>query len=155
MLLLAQEVYTVTMQGLSEFINKAMQEWNIPGLAIAIVKDSQIIFCEGFGKLDIEQDLTVTPKTLFAIGSCTKAFTAMAMGILVEREHLDWDRPLRNYLPNFKLYDSYATEHITPRDLVTHRSGLPRHDAMWYKSPFTLQEIIERLQYLEPTEVII
>ncbi|HEY9669882.1 MAG TPA: serine hydrolase [Waterburya sp.] len=139
------------MQGLREFINEAMQEWKIPGLAIAIIKDNQIIFCEGFGKRDIEQNLSVTPQTLFAIGSCTKAFTTMAMSMLVERGLLDWDKPVRNYIPTFKLYDSYATEHITPRDLVTHRSGLPRHDAVWYKSPFTRQEIFERLQYLEPT----
>lgn len=139
------------MQGLSEFINEAMQEWKVPGLAIAIIKDSQIIFCEGFGKRDVEQNLSVTPQTLFAIASCTKPFTTMAMSILVERGLLDWDKPVRNYLPTFKLYDSYATEHITPRDLVTHRSGLPRHDAMWSQSPFTRQEIIDRLQYLEPT----
>ncbi|MBW4498122.1 MAG: serine hydrolase [Scytonema hyalinum WJT4-NPBG1] len=139
------------MQGLSEFINEAMQEWKVPGLAIAIIKDSQIIFCEGFGKRDVEQNLSVTPQTLFAIGSCTKPFTTMAMSILVERGLLDWDKPVRSYLPTFKLYDSYATEHITPRDLVTHRSGLPRHDAMWSQSPFTRQEIFDRLQYLEPT----
>ncbi|NEU72310.1 serine hydrolase [Hassallia byssoidea VB512170] len=139
------------MQSLSEFINKTMQQWKVPGLAIAIVKDNEIIFCEGFGKRDVEQDLKVTPKTLFAIASCTKAFTTMTMGILADRGKLDWDKPVRNYLPTFKLYDSYATEHITPRDLVTHRSGLPRHDAMWYKSSFTRQEIFERLQYLEPT----
>ncbi|MEM8779426.1 MAG: serine hydrolase [Cyanobacteria bacterium P01_G01_bin.49] len=139
------------MEGLNKFINEAMQEWKIPGLAIAIIKDTEIIFCEGFGKRDREQNLPVTPKTLFAIGSCTKSFTTMAMGILVERGLLDWDKPVRNYLPTFKLYDSYATEHITPRDLVTHRSGLPRHDAMWYKSPFTRKELIERLEYLKPT----
>lgn len=75
----------------------------------------------------------------------------MAIAILAERGRLDWDKPVSNYLPAFKLYDSYATEHITPRDLVTHRSGLPRHDAMWYKSPFTRREIFERLQYLKPT----
>ena len=140
----------MTMQRLSEFINEAMQEWKVPGLAIAIIKDSQIIFCEGFGKRDVEQNLSVTPQTLFAIASCTKPFTTMAMSILVERGLLDWDKPVRSYLPTFKLYDSYATEHITPRDLVTHRSGLPRHDAMWSQSPFTRQEIFHRLQYLEP-----
>jgi CubicO group peptidase (beta-lactamase class C family) len=95
------------MQRLSEFINEAMQEWKVPGLAIAIVKDSQIIFCEGFGKRDVEQNLSVTPQTLFAIASCTKPFTTMAMSILVERGLLDWDKPVRNYLPTFKLYDSY------------------------------------------------
>lgn len=139
------------MQGLHEFINDAMQDWKVPGLAIAIVQDSQIIFCDGFGNRDVEQNLLVTPQTLFAIGSCTKAFTTMAMSILVERGFLDWDKPVRNYLPTFKLYDSYATEHITLRDLVTHRSGLPRHDAVWYTSRFTRQEIFERLQYLQPT----
>ncbi|WP_225912422.1 serine hydrolase domain-containing protein [Nostoc flagelliforme] len=139
------------MQGLSEFISKAMQEWKIPGLAIAIIKDSKIIFCEGFGKRDVANNLIVTPQTLFAIGSCTKPFTTMAMSILVESGLLDWDKPVKNYLPTFKLYDSYATEYITPRDLVTHRSGLPSHDAMWYKSPFSRKEILERLQYLEPT----
>lgn len=136
------------MQGLNEFIDKAMQEWKVPGLAITIVKDGEIIFCEGFGKRDVEQNLPVTPKTLFAIGSCTKAFTTMAMGILVDRGLLEWDKPVKNYLPTFKLYDSYATEHMTPRDLVTHRSGLPRYDGVWYKSSFTIQEIFARLQYL-------
>ncbi|HEY9669754.1 MAG TPA: serine hydrolase, partial [Coleofasciculaceae cyanobacterium] len=138
------------MEWLREFIVNTMQEWNVPGLAIAIVKDNEIIFSEGFGLRSIEQGLEVTPKTLFAIGSCTKAFTTMAMSILVERGKLDWDKPVRYYLPTFKLYDSYATEHITPRDLVTHRSGLPRHDLLWYGTPFTRQEMVERLQYLEP-----
>ncbi len=139
------------MEWLRDFINNTIQEWKVPGLAIAIVQDNQIIFCEGFGLRDVEKGLKVTPKTLFAIGSCTKAFTTMAMGILADRGKLDWDKPVRNYLPTFKLYDSYATEHITPRDLVTHRSGLPRHDGVWYGTPFTRQEIVERLQYLEPS----
>ena len=140
------------MQGLSELIDATMQQWKVPGLAIAVVKDNEIIFCEGFGLRDVKNNLNVTSKTLFAIGSCTKAFTTMAMGILVERGLLDWDKPVINYLPSFKLYDSYATQHITPRDLVTHRSGLPRHDAIWYNTSFTRQQVFNRLQYLEPTE---
>lgn len=139
------------MEWLRELIDNTMQEWKVPGLAIAIVKDNEIIFCEGFGFRDVEKGLKVTPETLFAIGSCTKAFTTIAMGILVEQGKLDWDKPVRNYLPTFKLYDSYATEHMTPRDLVTHRSGLPRHDFVWYGTSFTRQELVERLQYLEPT----
>ncbi|WP_287310273.1 serine hydrolase [Moorena sp. SIO1G6] len=138
------------MEGLSDFINQRMEEWKVPGLAVAIVHDSEIIFCEGFGFRDVEKGLKVTSKTLFAIGSCTKAFTTMAMGILAERGKLDWDKPVRHYLPTFKLYDAYASEHMTLRDLVTHRSGLPRHGFMWYNSPFTRKEIVERLQYLEP-----
>lgn len=140
------------MEWLSELINTTMQEWNVPGLAIAIVKDNEILFSEGFGLRDVKKGLNVTSKTIFAIGSCTKAFTTMAMGILVDRGQLDWDKPVRNYLPRFKLYDAYATEHITPRDLVTHRSGLPRHDFVWYGTSLTRQQLVERLQYLEPTE---
>lgn len=143
------------MDWLRELINQTMSEWNVPGLAIAIVKDNEIIFCEGFGLRDVEKGLNVTPETLFAIGSCTKAFTTTAMGILVDRGKLDWDKPARNYLPTFKLHDAYATEHITPRDLTTHRSGLPRHDFLWYGTSFTRQELIERLQYLEPTHELI
>ncbi len=137
------------MQWLHDLINNTMQEWKVPGLAIAIVKDNQIIFCEGFGLRDVEKGLKVTPQTLFAIGSCTKAFTTMAMSILVERGKLDWDKSVRNYLPSFKLFDSYVSEHMTPRDLVTHRSGLAGHDFMWHGTPFTRQELFERLQYLE------
>ena len=138
------------MQGISELINNKIQEWKVPGVGIAIVQDSQIIVCEGFGMRNVEKDLKVTPKTVFAIVSCTKSFTTMALGILVDRGQLSWDKPVKNYLPNFKLFDPYATDHITPRDLVTHRCGLPGHDAIWSCTPFTRQEIFERLQYLEP-----
>ncbi|NEN97169.1 MAG: serine hydrolase [Moorea sp. SIO3I7] len=138
------------MEGLSNFINQRMEEWKVPGLAVAIVHDSEIIFCEGFGFRNVEKGLKVTSKTIFPIGSCTKAFTTMAMGILAQRRKLDWDKPVRHYLPTFKLYDSYASEHMTLRDLVTHRSGLPEHLFMWYNSSLTRKEIVERLQYLEP-----
>ena len=75
-----------------------------------------------------------------------------SLGVLVDQGKLDWDKPVRNYLPDFQLMDQFATERMTPRDLVTHRSGLPRHDRMWYNSPFTRQEIYERLRYLEPNK---
>jgi CubicO group peptidase (beta-lactamase class C family) len=76
------------LQGFDDFVRTIMQEWKLPGLAIAIVKDGNVIFSQGFGKRNIAQDLDVTPKTLFAIGSCTKAFTATAMGILVDEGKL-------------------------------------------------------------------
>ena len=93
------------MQGISELINNKIQEWKVPGVGIAIVQDSQIIVCEGFGMRNVEKDLKVTPKTVFAIVSCTKSFTTMALGILVDRGQLSWDKPVKNYLPNFKLFD--------------------------------------------------
>jgi len=135
-----------------EHVEKAMKEWKVPGLAISIVKDGKVIFSEGFGFRDVKKGLKVTPQTLFAIGSSSKAFTAAAMGILVDERKLDWDKSVREYLPSFKLKDPFATERMTPRDLVCHRSGLPRHDLMWYNSSATRKELFERLQYLEPSK---
>jgi CubicO group peptidase (beta-lactamase class C family) len=129
-----------------------MEEWKVPGLGISIVKDGKVIFSKGFGFRDVKKGLKVTPKTLFAIGSCTKAFTTVAMGILVDEGKLDWNKPVREYLPSFKLKDTFATERMTPLDLVCHRSGLPRHDLMWYGSAANRQEIFDRLQYLEPSK---
>jgi CubicO group peptidase (beta-lactamase class C family) len=140
------------LKGFDKSITKAMGEWKVPGLAISVVKDGKVIFSEGFGLRNVKQGLKVTPKTLFAIGSCTKAFTAASMGILVDEGKLDWDKPVREYLSSFKLKDPYATEWMTPRDLVCHRSGLPRHDLVWYNSSASRQELFDRLQYLEPSK---
>jgi CubicO group peptidase (beta-lactamase class C family) len=144
---LAQEI-----KGLNEFINKLMDEWKVPGLSIAIVKDEEVILSQGFGPKSRKDDLEVTPETLFAIGSCTKAFTAVSMGILVDEGRVEWDKPVREYLPDFKMHDPYVTENMTPRDLLTHRSGLPRHDLLWYGSSLTRKELCDRLQYLEPSK---
>jgi CubicO group peptidase (beta-lactamase class C family) len=137
------------LNGFDGFVEQVMKDWHVPGLAVAIVKDGKVVYAKGYGYRDIKKGLKVTPDTLFAIGSCSKAFTATAMAILVEEGKLDWDKPLRDYLPDFKLSDGYATEHMRPRDLVTHQSGLPRHDIVWYGSPLTRREIYERLRYLE------
>jgi CubicO group peptidase (beta-lactamase class C family) len=124
----------------------------VPGLAVTIVKDGKVVFAQGFGLRDVAHNLPVTPKTLFAIGSCTKAFTTFVLGTLVDEGKLDWDTPVRVYIPEFRLYDRTATELMTPRDLVTHRSGLPRHDLVWYNATLSGKQIVERLQYLEPSE---
>ena len=143
---------TDRLSGLPEFISKVMEEWEVPGLAVTVVKDGEVIFSEGFGYRDVENELKVTPETLFAIGSSSKAFTVMAMGILVDEGKLDWDKPVIDYLEDFRLYDEYAAAHMTPRDLVCHRSGLPRHDISWYGASASREELYKRLQYLEPTE---
>ncbi len=142
------------LQGFDDFVRTIMQAWNVQGLAIAIVKGDEVIFSQGFGKRDVAQSLDVTPQTLFPIASCTKAFTTTSMAMLADEGKLDWDTPVRTYLPTFKLYDIVATERLTPRDIVTHRSGLPRHDLMWYNSSASRQELFDRLQYLEPTKDI-
>lgn len=141
-----------TLAGFDEFVNAALQAWNVPGLAIAVVKDGEVAYMKGFGNRDVDQKLPVTPKTLFAIGSCSKAFTTFVMGTLVDEGKLEWEKPVRDYIPWFKLYDPSTAERITPRDLVTHRSGLPRHDAVWYNNlGASREELVRRLAYLEPS----
>ncbi len=140
------------LEGFEDFVHTIMQEWKVQGCAVAIIKDGAILLSQGFGLRNVEERLMVTPETLFPIASCTKAFTTTSMAILADEGKLDWDTPVRTYLPSFRMFDSFATERMTPRDLVTHRSGLPRHDLMWYNSSRTRKELFERLQYLEPTK---
>jgi CubicO group peptidase (beta-lactamase class C family) len=140
------------LDGFDAFANQELRDWKCDGFAIAIVQDGKVILSKGYGLRDVKKNLPVTEKTLFAIGSATKSFTVTSLGVLVDRGKLDWDKPVRDYLPDFKMWDPFATERMTPRDLVTHRSGLPRHDLMWYSSPFTRQELFDRLRYLEPNK---
>jgi CubicO group peptidase (beta-lactamase class C family) len=143
-----------SLAGFDSLTNDAIKAWEVPGMAIAIVKNGEVVFAQGFGLRDVERKLPVTPRTLFAIGSCTKAFTTFVMGTLVDQGKLEWDTPVRNYIPEIRFYDHVATELITPRDLVTHRSGLPRHDLVWYNSNLSPKEIVCRLPYLEPSETL-
>ena len=138
--------------GFDEFVQSAMKSWGVPGLAIAIVKDGKVVLAKGYGLRNIQVNSPVTADTIFAIGSSTKAFTTMAMGVLVEEGKLAWDEPVTKYLPKFALKDEVAGKRMTPRDLVTHRSGLPRHDLMWYNAKLSRPELVARLPYLEPNE---
>lgn len=140
------------LEGFEDFVGKMLQEWKVQGCAVAIIKDGEILLSQGFGQRNAEKGLEVTPETLFPIASCTKAFSATSIALLADEGKLEWDTPVRQYLPAFRMFDSFATERMTPRDLVTHRSGLPRHDLMWYNSSRTRKELFERLQYLEPSK---
>jgi len=134
---------------LREYVHLVMEDSNVPGLGMGIVKDGKVIFAEGFGYRDVEKKLPVTPQTLFAIGSMTKSFTAMGIGMLVADGKIDWYEPVRTYLPEFTMKDPYITAHITLRDMVTHRTGLARHDKLWMGSPFSREEIVHKLRYLD------
>jgi len=136
---------------LDAFIAEVMAEWKVPGLALAVVEDGAVVLSKGYGYRDVDERLPVTSRTLFAIGSITKSFTVTTLGMLAEEGRLEWDQPVREYLPDFQLHDPVASERMTTRDLVTHRSGLPRHDLVWYGSDFTRRELYERLRYLEPS----
>jgi len=140
---------TKRLTGLDEFIETAMKDWDIPGLAVAIVKEDKIIYSKGFGYRDIKNNLKVTNRTLFPIASCTKAFTATALGILSDEGRFNWDHPVREYIPFFKLKNDYIAANITTRDMVTHRTGLARHSYMGWHTLFTRKELLEKLQYLE------
>ncbi len=134
---------------LESFIQQTLEQWHVPGVAVAVIKDGQTILCDGFGSRNLAQNLPVTADTLFPIASCTKAFTATCLALLVDEGKLEWDKPVRHYLPAFKLHDPHATELMTPRDLLCHRSGLPRHDVMWYAANFSRQAVFDRLRHLE------
>ncbi len=140
------------LDGFESYAQQALKDAKCAGLAVAVVKDGNVIYAKGFGSRDLKNNQPVTTKTLFAIGSATKSFTVTALGTLVDQGKLDWDKPVRDYLPDFRLMDLVATERMTPRDLVTHRSGLPGHDRMWLSSGLSRQEIYERLRYLEPSK---
>lgn len=140
---------------LDRFVDQALGEWEVPGLALAVVQGNEVLLAKGYGWRDLEGKKPVTPHTLFAIGSATKAFTTFAMASLVEDGKLAWDRPVTTYLPGFALYDPHATADITPRDLVTHRSGLPRHDALWYNNQgLSRKDLVARLPYLPNNETL-
>ncbi len=140
------------LDGFDDFMAKAMQEFKVPGAAVAVVKEGKIILARGYGYRDVSRKLPVTGTTLFPIASITKSFTVTSLGMLADQGKLDWDKPVREYLPGFRMYDPVATEQLTTRDMVTHRSGLPRHDLVWYSSSFTREQLVEKLRYLEPNK---
>jgi len=139
------------LEKIDPMMNRALETLKMPGMAIGVVVDGKVIFTKGYGVRNFSDPSPVTENTLFAIGSCSKAFTTFALGQLVDEGLIAWDEPVIKYLPEFRLHDIHATHHLTIRDLVTHRSGLPRHDLVWYNSDFPRQEILNRLPYLEPT----
>lgn len=140
----------IPLKGLTEFAEKVRAEWAVPGMAVGVIKEGEVVYMKGFGYRDVEKQLPVTSKSLFAIGSCTKSFTALAIGMLVDDGKLDWDTPLIEYIPDFRLYDDYATLHATARDLLCHRTGLPGYDALWILSHGSRDEFYRRIRYLEP-----
>lgn len=139
------------LEGFDEFVNQTLKEWKVPAVGIAIIKDDQVVLAKGYGMRDLEAGLVADENTLFAIGSSSKAFTAATVCMLAQDGLISLDEPIVTYLPDFKLFDDYATQKMTARDLLSHRSGLPRHDLVWYGSSKNREELFKSLQYLEPT----
>jgi CubicO group peptidase (beta-lactamase class C family) len=135
----------------ARLVRRLMARDQIPGVAVGVVERGHLSFARGFGYRDLEQRLPVTPDTLFALGSCSKAFTATAVALLADEGRIALDAPVLTYLPDFSLQDAAASQTLTPRDLLTHQSGLPRHDLFWYQAPFSRDELYGRLRFLEPS----
>ena len=139
---------------MNEKLEKALKEaerqlkvWNVPSAVITVVKGDEVLFSGGIGSRD-NAELPADRKTLVQIASCTKAFTATALAVLATEGKFDFDKPLTEYIPDFRLNDSYATENLTIRDYLSHRSGLPRHEYAWYDTGFSRKELIHNLRYL-------
>ena len=131
---------------------KNLKDWNIPGVGVGIVKDGKLVFVKGYGYRDYDKKLPITANTLFQIASNTKLFTSTAMGFLVNEGKMDWDKPVKNFVPTIQFYNNDLTNNITIRDMLSHRTGVTRHDLIWYKSDFTRKEFFEKLKYLEPSQ---
>ena len=136
---------------LDAYFAKAAKDWNVPGLAIAIVHKGQLIFAKGYGVRDVSTKEPVDTQTIFAIASTTKAFTAAALGMLVDEGKVRWDDPVTKYVPTFEMYDPWATREVTVRDLITHRGGLPNADYLWTHGDNSRDEVIRRIRFIKPT----
>jgi len=138
------------LKGLEKYIKIGMDNWKIPGLAISVSEKHQNLFTNSYGYKDIESEEMVDANTVFCVGSVTKSFTAMAIGILVDEGKLEWDKPIIDYIPEFEMYDEFATKRVTIIDLLSHRTGLAPHNNFWYGSNFNRHELFERIKFLEP-----
>jgi CubicO group peptidase (beta-lactamase class C family) len=136
------------------YMQRVVKDWNVPGIGVGIVVKDKVVFAKGYGYRDYGKQLPFTTKTMAPIASNTKLFTSVAAGLLVEEGKLDWDRPVRDFVPGIRFYDDNLTASVTIRDMLSHRTGITRHDSIWYKSDFTRKELFERLKYLEPTQPI-
>src|SRR5690348_13917122 len=144
---------TAPLRDLDSYVAEAMRIFEVPGLAVAVVKDGEVAFAKGYGLRRNGDAAPVDAHTLFGIASNTKAFTAAALGILVDEGKIAWDDPVTKHLAWFQMYDPYVTREMTIRDLLTHRSGLGLGAGdllFWPPSTFTRDEILHRLRFVKP-----
>jgi CubicO group peptidase (beta-lactamase class C family)/dienelactone hydrolase len=140
------------LRAFDRYVATAARDWHVPGLAIAVVKGDSLVFAKFYGVIEAGKSTPVTEHTRFAIGSTTKAMTTAALAMLVDEGKLRWDDRVIDYIPDFRLYDPYATRELTIRDLLTHRSGLPSTDMLWAipENDYPQAEMIRRLRYVQP-----
>ncbi len=144
--------YRKELKALDQYLEQALDDWNVPGMAVAIVKDGETIFSKGYGVRNTSTGEPVDGHSAFAIASNTKAVTAAALAILVDEGKIHWDDRVQDYLPWFQLYDPYVSANLTIRDLLCHRSGLETFsgDLLWYGSQHSRHEVLKRARHLKP-----
>jgi CubicO group peptidase (beta-lactamase class C family) len=147
----AQDV-TQKLEGLDAYMTKVIKDWNAPGIGVGIVVNDKLVFAKGYGYRDYGKKLPFTASTVCPIASNTKLFTAIAAGMLVEEGKLTWDKPVRESVPVIRFYNDQLNNTVTLHDMLSHRTGVTRHDTIWYKSDFTRKQLFEKLKYLEPEE---
>jgi CubicO group peptidase (beta-lactamase class C family) len=136
------------LRGLDAYVEAAMREWEVPGLALAVVRNDSVLYAKGYGVVELGKPDLVDEHTLFAIASTSKAFTVAALGMLVDEGKVHWDDPVKRHLPELELTDPYVTRELTVRDLLTHRAGIAREDNIWVAAPFDRAEILRRAREL-------
>ena len=144
----------ITAPQIDALVQRTLTTFDVPGIAVAIIKDGKVIHAKGYGVRSLKTGQKVDENTLFGIASNSKAFTAAAIGMLMDEGKLTWDDKVIDYIPEFRMYNGYVTEEFTIRDLLTHRSGLGlgAGDLMFWpdSSNFTINDIIHNLRYLKP-----
>ena len=139
---------------LSALVEQERERFGVPGCAVLVIHDGEVVLREGFGRRDLAQDLPVTAQTLFPIGSSTKTFTAAVCALAADEGLIGWDEPVQQHLPGFAMKDPVATQQLTLRDMLAHRSGLPRHDLLWYAASdgsMSREELLAAVRHLEPS----
>ncbi len=138
----------------AQMVEEARKAFGVPGAAVAVVRDGMVIYQAGHGVRELGKPEATTVHSTFQIASTTKAFTTAAMAMLVDEGKMSWDDPVRKHVDYFRLRDAQADALVTLRDLVSHRTGLPRHDVLWVRTGYDRENLIRRMAYAKPTEPI-
>jgi len=140
------------LKGFDAYMEKTLKDWNAPGIGVGIVVGDKLVYAKGYGYRDYGKKLPFTPNTTHQIASNTKLFTAVAAGLLVDEGKLTWDKPVRQSIPAIQFYNDELNNTITLRDMLSHRTGITRHDLIWYRSDDTRKQLFDKIRYMEPKE---
>nr|MDQ4088525.1 serine hydrolase [Pseudomonadota bacterium] len=136
--------------GFERYVEETLAAWRVPGVAVSIVRDGRVVLNRGYGVRDPDSRAPMTPDTIFPIASMSKAFTSFGAGLLVDEGRLSFDTPVTNYIRGVSFGDPVATPQLTLRDMLSHRSGMPRHDSVWYhNAALTREQLVERVPHLD------